>query len=69
METQAASKGIRMSALPQARHRHSHVGGVGLQAADNEGDGGGESVRHLGWHGTGGLGTRDDVIHEAQHRL
>lgn len=47
----------------------SHVGGVGLQAADDEGDGGGEPVGHLGWHGTGRLGTRDDVVHEAQHHL
>lgn len=32
---------------------NSHVGGVWLQAANDEGDGGGNPVRHLGWHGAG----------------
>lgn len=58
MQRQAASgrsNMLRATALPWARHEgsDSHVGGVGLQAANDEGDGGGEPVRHLGWHGAG----------------
>ena len=58
MQTQAASgrsTTVRTMALPRAWHRggSSHVGGVGLQAANDEGDGGGEPVGHLGRHGTG----------------
>lgn len=58
MQTQAASgrsTTIRVAALPRAQYRggNSHVGGVRLQAANYEGDGGGEPVRHLGRHGAG----------------
>lgn len=58
MQTQATSDSsilARGTALPCGWHGgdHSHVGGVRLQAANDEGDGGGEPVRHLGRHGAG----------------
>lgn len=48
---------------------HSHVDGVGFQASDDEGDGGELLVWHLRGHGTRRLGSRDDVVHKAQHRF
>lgn len=58
METQAASGRSTTvgdsAATGMARGGgDSHVGGVRLQAANNEGYGGGEPVGHLGWHGAG----------------
>lgn len=58
VQTQAAtgrSTTVGVPMLPQAWHggSDSHVGGVRLQATNDEGDGGGEPVRHLGWHGAG----------------
>ena len=46
-----------------------HVGGVGLQTADDHADGWSQEVGDVPQHHAGRLGPRQDVIHEAKHRL
>ena len=46
-----------------------HVGGVGLQAADDHADGGGQQVRDVPQHHARRLGPRQDVVHKAQQGL
>lgn len=50
----------------EQKEMDSHVRCVGLQAADDHADGGGQEVRDVPQHHAWRPGSRQDVVHEAQ---